>query len=91
MDDDLAVDGPLEQGALLHQLLPEDQGVGDVPVVDQPQVTLPVVHHDGLGVHKPGAPGGGVPRVPERHPSGECFQGRVVEPLGYEPVALGEA
>ncbi len=63
MDDDLAVDGALKEGAHVQQALAQQVGVGEVAVVHQCQLPGPERLADGLRVLEPRAPRRGVADV----------------------------
>jgi hypothetical protein len=85
VDDDLAVDGALEERPLVDQPVPQLARVRQVAVVHQRQVPLAVADADGLGVLEPRAPGGGVADVPHGHLAGEPRKLLLAEDLGDQP------
>ena len=63
MDDDLGIDGRLEQRAILDQRVAQDAGIRDVAVVDERQVALVVADEERLGVDE-ARPAGGATAAP---------------------------
>ena len=84
--DHLGIGGGVKNGALLLQLAPKLQGIGEVPVMGERHAALPVVDEKGLDVPAVVGAGRCVADVPDRDPAApERAELLLREDLAHEP------
>ncbi len=88
VQDDFAVDGGLEDGALGFEFIAKDVRVDEVAVVADRHLAARAIDDDGLRVFQRAGAGGGVADVADGARAGQLGQGRVVEDLRHEAHAV---
>ena len=88
MQNDLAVDGRLENRALLFEFGAQPRGVGEIAVVADGDLAARAIDDERLGVLDIGTAGGGVADVADGEMAGQRAENVFVEHLADEPHAL---
>ena len=88
VEDDFAVGGALEDGAVVFELAAQLGGIDQVAVVRNGERAAAVVDEERLGVGDAVGAGGGIADVAHRHVAGQLVEPVAAEDLVDEPLVL---